>query len=114
MGSPKKDTVKFVANGLTFDTSTAKALAVSRGAYAPTEGDQHFPAVQVRFERTLYRSPRNALLFLHEHTTSKFAKGRPVVQDAIRAMTADDAAAWLMKSGAAIIDAEGLQLPPEA
>lgn len=105
--------MKFIHGGATYDTATAKAIAVHRGAYAPAEGDPRFPAQQVRFENTLYRTPRGAL-FLHEHSTAKYAKGKPVVQDRVQPMNDAEAAAWLEKTGAAILDAENLPLPPEA
>ena len=111
--NPNEEVVKFIHDGLTYDTSTAKPLAVHRGAYAPTAESPHYPAEQVRFEETLYRTPK-AALFIHEHVTAKFQRGRPVVQDRIRPVDTVEAVAWISATGAAILDAEDLPLPPEA
>lgn len=105
--------VKFVHDGKTYDTSTATAVAVHRGAYSPSADSPHFPAQQVRFENTLYRTQRGAL-FIHEHSTAKFQKGRPVVEDRIRPVDHAVAVGWIATTGAAVLDAEGLELPPEA
>lgn len=99
--------MKFVHGGATYDTATAKPIAVHRGAQQLSE------AQQVRFQHTLYRTPKGAL-FLHEHSTTKYTRGKPVVEDKVRPMNDAEAAAWLEQSGAAILDAENLPLPPEA
>lgn len=105
--------MKFVVAGSTFDTGTSKPLAVHRGAFQPAEGDPRHPAQQVRFENTLYRSSRGTL-FVHEHSTTKYQRGKPVTEDKVRPMDTAAAAAWLEQTGAAILDADDLPLPPEA
>lgn len=105
--------MKFVHGTATYDTATAKPLAVSRGAYTPAEGDPRYPAQQVRFANTLYRTAKGAL-FLHEHSTTKHARGKPIVEDKVTPMNDAEAAAWLSRTGAAILNADDLPLPPEA
>lgn len=108
-------TMKFVVNGLTYSTETASVVAVSRGAYQPYhDSDGNFGAEQVRFENTLYRTQKGAL-FVHCHQTTKFPKGRPVVEDSCMPMTTpEEAVEWVTKNEAAVLDAAALPLPPEA
>lgn len=107
--------MKFVVNGLTYSTETASIVAVSRGVYQPChDSDGNFGAEQVRFENTLYQSPKGAL-FVHCHQTKKFPKGRPVVEDSCLPMPSpEDAVKWVTENEAAVLNAGVLPLPPEA
>jgi len=113
----EREVVKFVLNGLSFDTATSTQAAVSRGVYVPGgrdhQFDDHIGAEQVRFEHIVFRTAKGNF-FLHEHTTVKYPKGKPVVSDQATALTAAAAVAWIVNNGAAVIDATDLPLPNEA
>lgn len=113
----EREVVKFVLNGRSFDTATSSQVAISRGAYAPGlaghEFDEHRGAEQVRFEHILFRTPKGNF-FLHEHTTVKYPKGKPVVSDEATELPPVAAVAWIVTNGAAVIDGTGLPLPDEA
>lgn len=106
--------VKFILNGRSFDTTTSSEVAVSRGAYVPEQWDGEYPgAQQVRYERILFRTAKGAL-FVHDHETVKYLKGKPVVSDEAREISPEEAMKWIEDQGAAVIDASGLPLPDEA
>lgn len=110
----EREAMKFILNGRSFDTASAFPVAVHRGAFIPDEfSDAYRGAEQVRFEDTLYRTQKGAF-FAHEHNTAKYPKGKPVVADTAEELTPQDAVAWIVKRGAAIIDPTGLDLPEEA
>lgn len=112
----EREVVKFVLNGRTFDTASSSQVAVSRGVFTPgLEGHQwDYPgAEQVRFEHILFRTAKGNF-FLHDHTTVKYPKGKPIVTDEAEELSADVAVAWIANNDAAIIDATGLPLPDEA
>jgi len=108
----RKEDMKFVINGRTFDAATATAVAISRGirqpAYNSSAGDS-----ELRFEDVLYRTARGAF-FVHEHWTQKFVKGgRPVTSDqGTEIQTPEDAVKWIEATGAVVLDGIGLPLPP--
>jgi hypothetical protein len=105
--------MKFILSGRMFDSATSAAVAVSRGAYTPhSEYADFFPAEQVRFEETLYRTP-SGVFWLHKHSTAKYQKGKPVVSDTAQELTAEESLAWVQQNSAVILDAEGLpEVPP--
>lgn len=105
----EREEVKFILNGRTFDTATAIRIAVSNGAFA--EGEQGDP--QVRFESTAYRTAKGSF-FIHEHSTKKFAKGKPVVIDTARETSFAELIEWIQISNAAVLDDTGLDFPEEA
>ena len=117
----EREVMRFILNGRTFDTANSTPLAVSRSILVPDtfglrplrdfyEGDWE----QVRIEATLYRTAKGAL-WVHDHATIKFPKGKPVVQDrAWEKETPEDAVKWIVDEGAAILDGTGLPLPDEA
>lgn len=116
----EREAMRFIINGRTFDTATSSPLAVSREILVPDqfglrpqghfyEGDWE----QVRAETTLYRTAKGSL-FVHDHATIKFPKGKPVVQDRAWETTPEDAVKWIVAENAAILDGTGLPLPDEA
>ena len=113
----EREVVKFVLNGRSFDTAASSQAAISRGVYVPgTHGhefDDYVGAEQVRFEHVVFRTAKGNF-FLHEHTTVKYPKGKPVVSDEATELTPEKAVQWIVNSGAAVIDGAGLQLPDEA
>ncbi|MBX9629551.1 MAG: hypothetical protein K2X67_03435 [Burkholderiales bacterium] len=109
-------TLKFILNDLTYDTATATPLAVDRGVSEPD--DYMAPpmpqqALQTRYENVLYRTP-SGRFFVHYHSTTKYEKGKPVVEDTASALSADEALEWIRNEEAAIVNDEGLPLPPAA
>jgi hypothetical protein len=109
----RKEAMKFVINGRTFDTTTSTTAAISRGIIQPSynnfAGDS-----EVRYEKVLYRTAKGAF-FVHNHFTEKFVKGgRPVTSDEALELTPDDAMTWIENEGAVVMDGTGLSLPPEA
>lgn len=116
----EREAVKFVLNGRSFDTASSTSAAIYRGVFipGPTSGnyindEAYIGAEQVRFEHTLFRTAKGAF-FVHEHTTAKYPKGKPVVEDAATEMTPEEAIKWIVQVGAAVIDGTGLSLPEEA
>lgn len=115
----EREGMRFIINGRTFDTASSSPLAVSRDILVPRLGVRpldHFYEGdwdQVRIEATLYRTQKGSL-FIHDHATIKFPKGKPVVQDRAWEVTPDEAVKWIVEEGAAILDGTGLQLPDEA
>jgi len=105
--------MKFILNGRTFDTSSSKVLAISSGVYTPGQFEDSWPAQSVRFESVLYRTPKGSL-FVHEHETAKYMKGKPVVKDTVEEMTSEQAVKWIADFGAKVLDSTGLDLPEEA
>jgi hypothetical protein len=107
--------MKFILDGRSFDTAAAVTVAVSRG-HTPamyTTDTMERVSEENRYEKVVYRTTKGAF-FLHEHRTTKLPKGKPVVSDVARALTAQEAVAWIAENGAAIIDPSGLDLPEEA
>jgi hypothetical protein len=109
----KDEAMKFIINGRTFDTASSTVVAVSRGINPPgynnLAGDS-----EVRYENTVFRTAKGSF-FVHQHATEKFVKGgRPVVTDEAFELDAVAALKWIVDNGAAVIDGEGLPLPPEA
>jgi hypothetical protein len=110
----RKEEMKFIINGRTFDTVSSTAVAISRGINAPhynnSVGDS-----EVRYEDVLYRTSKGAF-FVHRHRTEKFVKGgRPVTSDfAEEIKTPEDAVRWIEAVVAVVVDETGLPLPPEA
>lgn len=111
----EREAVKFILNGRSFDTASSTPAAIVRGAKDAESGiEYHYPgAAQMRFELTLFRTAKGAF-FLHDHTTVKYPKGKPVVSDTAMEYTPEKAVKWIVESGAAILDGAGLQLPDEA
>jgi hypothetical protein len=106
--------MRFIINGRSFDTSGAATVAVSRGHNPPHVSDQGEPLTgEERYEHVLYRTPKGAF-FVHEHKTTKLARGKPIVSDFAQELRADEIVAWIESHRAAIIDATGLDLPEEA
>ena len=107
------EVMKFVINGRTFDTATSTKAAVFRGVSHVQPGD--FPTnSEMRFDDVLYRTAKGAF-FVHEHRTEKMARGgKPIITDAARELTPQEAVAWIKKEKAGILDATGLDLPEEA
>ena len=106
--------MKFILNGRTFDTATSSAVAIDRGEYTPyLESDPAIGAQSVRYEKVLYRTAKGAL-FVHEHETRKYPRGKPVVLDVAREMASQDAIGWIESNQAVILDSTGLSLPDEA
>jgi hypothetical protein len=111
--------MKFILNGRTFDTASSSVVAVSRGSDYASSDTQYDPEYQSgaqsrRWEMTLYRTAKGAF-FVHDHTTVKFARGKPVVQDEAMELADGEAALnWIEQFGATVIDSTGLELPPEA
>lgn len=105
----QREEMKFILNGRTFDTASSIRVAVSSGAYA--EGEQGDP--QVRFEHTAFRTAKGSF-FIHEHSTTKFAKGKPQARDAAREVSFAELIEWIQASNAAVLDDTGLDFPEEA
>ena len=110
----RKEAMKFVINGRTFDTVNSTTIAIARGIVSPSY-DNGVGDSEVRYEDVLYRTPKGAF-FVHSHSTQKFVKGgRPVTTDKAEEMqTPEDAIKWIEQLGAVVLDATGLPLPPEA
>lgn len=111
----EREGMRFILNGRTFDTASASQVAVLRGVHDQYNSgfSERGNAEEVRFEEVLYRTA-NGALFIHEHKTMKFQKGKPVVVDEAREVTPEVAVTWITEYGAAIHDATGLPLPDEA
>lgn len=107
--------MRFILNGRSFDTAGAVTVAVSRGHTPALYSTDSMERVseETRYEKVIYRTAKGAF-FLHEHRTTKLPKGKPVVSDEARELSAPEALAWIAENGAAIIDATGLNLPEEA
>jgi hypothetical protein len=104
--------MRFILAGRTFDTQTSTTVAIARGHLVPDAPDPS-DIKSVRFEYALYRTGRGAF-FVHEHSTTKFRRGKPVVSDHAQELTPEAAVKWITEHSAAIVDATGLPLPPEA
>ncbi len=109
----EREDMRFIINGRTFDTATAIEVAVTSGAYVPNQDSDYRGAEQLRFEHSLYRTSKGSL-FIHEHETIKFPKGKPVVSDKAREVSFAEAFEWIQQSGAAVLDDAGLTFPDEA
>ena len=111
----KREAMKFIINGKSFDTATSSQVAISRGAVSP--GDLSYSdypgAEQVRFEDILFRTAKGNF-FVHEHRTVKYPKGKPVVIDEAFERNPDEAMVWISNNNAAIVDSTGLALPEDA
>lgn len=113
----QRESMKFVINGRSFDTASSSPAAISRGVIASDfdsyDKGQWVGAEQVRFEYTLFRTPKGNF-WTHDHTTIKFPKGKPVIEDTASEVTPEDAVKWVVQNGAAIVDGTGLPLPEDA
>lgn len=107
--------MKFILGGRSFDTAGATTVAVHRGHQAAQfmANDGELIQPESRFEHVVYRTARGSF-FLHEHSTTKLSRGRPVVVNQARELNAQEVVAWIAEHGAAIVDASGLNLPEEA
>ena len=106
--------MKFILNGRSFDTISSTKVAVSRGQVPQPPGWRHDSDVpEVRYERILFKTAKGAF-FVHDHETTKYLKGKPVVSDAAYEKSPEEAMKWIENEGAMILDASGLPLPDEA
>lgn len=105
--------MRFILAGRTFDTATSTTVAHARGHLTPETPEEGGDVRSVRFEHVLYRTERGAF-FAHEHSTTKFRRGKPVVSDHAQELSPEQAIKWIADNRAVIVDASGLPLPPEA
>lgn len=105
--------MKFIIDGLTYDVASATPVAIDRGALDRYNNDLDPGVEQERYENVLYKT-KSGRFFVHNHSTTKYEKGKPVVSDSAFAKTADEALRWISQNNAAILDDAGLPLPPDA
>jgi hypothetical protein len=118
LNRPNEKAIKFVLNGRTFDTAISTTLAISHGHVGHPhwqfdETHNYHKAQTVRYEHVLYRTAAGAF-FVHEHDTVKFEKGKPLIVDSAKELKPDEVADWIETEGAAIVNDDGLALPPQA
>ena len=106
------EAMKFIINGRSFDTATSTTVAISRGVLIGPKAWAYQNAEEVRYETVLYRTP-NGRFWTHEHATLKLEKGKPVVTDEAEEVRPEEAVGWISREGAAILDANGLDMPEE-
>jgi hypothetical protein len=113
METLNEGSVKFVLENRTYDTATSTAVAVSRGVtVADSIGTLPPGAETERYEKVLYRT-RLGNFFVHDHTTTKFGRGKPVVEDSAYIVSAAKAVVWIQQWNAMVLDPSGLSLPEE-
>jgi hypothetical protein len=104
--------MRFILAGRLFDTTTSTVAAVTRGVRESGPHIIHEGAISERFEGVLYRTAKENF-WLAEPTISKFARGKPVVEDSARELTLKEAVEWIIEENAMILDDRGFPLPEE-
>ncbi len=106
--------MQFILDGRLYDTASSVAVAISRGVVESGQWSA-LPAgaESMRYEEVLYRT-KNGNFFVHEHSTVKFPRGKPVVEDVAKALAPQEAVRWVEQNGAMLLDSTGLPLPDEA
>jgi hypothetical protein len=99
--------MKFVVNGLTFNTMSAAKVAV---APPRTEDD---PRGDIVYQEELYRTAEGNF-FLCRHAMQWLGRDDADEWDEAERLNPIEAVEWLANVGAALIDDTGLPLPREA